>query len=64
MAGFWLGIIGFLLIGVINVLVSFSLAFNMALRSRDLPSLDRTRLYAAVRHRLRSNFKAVLFPPK
>ena len=64
MTGFWLGIIGFLLIGVINVLVSFSLAFNMALRSRDLPSIDRTRLYAAVRHRLRSDFKSVLFPPK
>jgi site-specific recombinase len=64
MAGFWLGIIGFLLIGVINVLVSFSLAFNMALRSRDLPSFDRSRLYAAVRHRLRSNFKSVIFPSK
>jgi site-specific recombinase len=64
MTGFWLGIIGFLLIGVINVLVSFSLAFNMALRSRDLPSLDRSRLYAAVRHRLRSNFKSAIFPPK
>lgn len=64
MTGFWLGIIGFLLIGVINVLVSFSLAFNMALRSRDLPSLDRRRLYIAVRQRLRNNFKSVIFPSK
>lgn len=64
MAGFWLGIVGFLMIGFINVLVSFSLAFNMALRSRDLPSLDRRRLYVAVRARLRNNFKSVLFPSK
>jgi site-specific recombinase len=64
MTGFWLGIIGFLLIGVVNVLVSFSLAFNMALRSRDLPLLDRRRLYAAVRDRLKTDFKSVLFPPR
>jgi site-specific recombinase len=64
MAGFWLGIVGFLMIGFINVLVSFSLAFNMALRSRDLPSLDRRRLYVAVRARLKNNFKSVLFPAK
>jgi len=64
MAGFWIGIVGFLMIGFINVLVSFSLAFNMALRSRDLPSLDRRRLYVAVRERLRHNFKSVLFPSK
>jgi site-specific recombinase len=63
-AGFWLGIFGILLIGIFNVLVSFSLAFNMALRSRDLPSLDRKRLYVAVRHRIKSDFTSLLFPPK
>jgi site-specific recombinase len=64
MSGFWLGILGILLIGAINVLVSFSLAFNMALRSRDLPALDRQRLYKAVRERIRADFKALIFPPK
>jgi site-specific recombinase len=64
MSGFWLGIFGVLLIGAFNVLVSFSLAFNMALRSRDLPTLDRRRLYEAVRRRIKSDFKSLLLPPK
>jgi site-specific recombinase len=64
MSGFWLGIFGVLLIGAINVLVSFSLAFNMALRSRDLPALDRQRLYRAVRERIKADFKSLLLPPK
>lgn len=64
MAGFWLGIFGVLLIGLFNVLVSFSLAFNMALRSRDLPTLDRRRLYEAVRRRIKADFKSLLLPPK
>jgi site-specific recombinase len=64
MAGFWLGIFGVLLIGLFNVLVSFSLAFNMALRSRDLPTLDRRRLYEAVRRRIKTDFKSLLLPPK
>jgi site-specific recombinase len=64
MSGFWLGIFGVLLIGAFNVMVSFSLAFNMALRSRDLPTLDRRRLYVAVRARIKSDFKSLLLPPK
>jgi site-specific recombinase len=64
MSGFWLGIFGVLLIGVFNVLVSFSLAFNMALGSRDLPTLDRRRLYVAVRRRIKSDFTSLLLPPK
>jgi site-specific recombinase len=64
MSGFWLGIFGVLLIGVFNVLISFSLAFNMALRSRDLPTLDRKRLYVAVRRRIKSDFTSLLLPPK
>jgi site-specific recombinase len=64
MSGFWLGIFGVLLIGFFNVLISFSLAFNMALRSRDLPSLDRRHLYGAVRRRIKSDFKSLLLPPK
>jgi site-specific recombinase len=64
MSGFWLGIFGVLLIGIFNVLISFSLAFNMALRSRDLPTLDRKRLYVAVRRRIKSDFTSLLLPPK
>ena len=48
MGAFWLGILGILLIGFMNVIVSFWFAFQMALRSRDLPALDRKRLYTAI----------------
>jgi site-specific recombinase len=41
------------LTGMLNVLVSFTLAFRLALRSRGLQVRDRGRLYAALRRRLR-----------
>lgn len=63
-SSFWLGILGILLIGIVNVLVSFSLAFHMALRSRDLPKLDRLRLYQALRDRIRGNIKSLIYPSK
>lgn len=63
-SGFWLGIVGVLLIGVVNVLVSFSLAFHMALRSRDLPELDRLRLYRALRDRIKGDVRGVILPGK
>ena len=63
-SGFWLGIAGIFMIGLINVSVSFALAFNMALRSRDLPKLDRYQLYIALRDRIRQNIKSVLLPGK
>lgn len=62
--GFWFGMIGIFLIGILNVLVSFALAFNMALRSRDLPEVDRSVLYKALRNKIRSDVKGVIFPPK
>ena len=64
MSGFWLGILGILAIGLINVLVSFSLAFHMALRSRDLPLFDRKRLYDAVKVGIKINIKGVFLPSK
>ena len=62
--GFWLGILGIFLVGLINVVVSFALAFNMALRSRDLPKVDRHELYLALRDRVRAQFKTLLLPKK
>lgn len=38
--------------GAINVLVSFYLAFRMALRAQNVTGIERSRIYAAVRHRL------------
>ena len=40
--------------GALNVLVSFYLAFRMALRAQNISGVERSRLYAAIRHRLRT----------
>ena len=39
--------------GAINVMVSFYLAFRMALRAHNINGVERSRIYAAIRHRLR-----------
>ena len=50
---FWWCVAAVPLTGMLNVLVSFTLAFRLALRSRGLKVLDRGRLYAALRRRMR-----------
>jgi len=64
MGAFWLGILGIFLIGFINVIVSFWFAFQMALRSRDLPALDRKRLYTAVWKRVKAQPRSLFIPSK
>ena len=54
-AAFWLAVAGIALMGVLNVLVSFALAFNMAMRSRNLRGLDRRRITSAVWRRILSD---------
>jgi site-specific recombinase len=51
-AAFWLAVAGIALMGVLNVLVSFALAFNMAMRSRNLRGLDRKRITRAIWRRI------------
>ena len=51
---FWWCVAAVPLTGALNVLVSFTLAFRLALRSRGLKVRDRGRLYAALRRRVRS----------
>jgi site-specific recombinase len=50
---FWWCVAAVPLTGALNVLVSFTLAFRLALRSRGLKVRDRGRLYAALRRRVR-----------
>jgi site-specific recombinase len=50
---FWWCVAAVPLTGMLNVLVSFTLAFRLALRSRGLQVRDRGQLYAALRRRLR-----------
>ena len=53
---------GVLSMAVLNVGVSFALAFNMAVRSRELPRTDRRQLTRAVWQRVLANPLCLLFP--
>ncbi|MCO5398208.1 site-specific recombinase [Ralstonia soli] len=61
-APFWLAVAGIALMGVLNVLVSFALAFIMAMRSRNLPRLDRWRITGAVLRRIVRDPLCLLVP--
>ncbi|WP_055335017.1 site-specific recombinase [Ralstonia solanacearum] len=61
-AAFWLAVAGIALMGVLNVLVSFALAFNMAMRSRNLRGLDRRRITGAVWRRILRDPLCLLVP--
>lgn len=64
MPSFWLAVAGIALMGLLNVAVSFALAFNMALRSRSLRRVDRHALSAAVRQRILKNPWSLIVPPR
>jgi site-specific recombinase len=60
---FWWCVAGIALTGVLNLAVSFFLAFKVALRSRGIRLNDRSRIYRAIRRRLwRKPFSFVLPP--
>ncbi len=61
-APFWLAVAGIALMGVLNVMVSFALAFNMAMRSRNLRGLDRKRITGAVWRRILRDPLCLLVP--
>ncbi|RZU01263.1 site-specific recombinase [Rivibacter subsaxonicus] len=61
---FWWCVAAIPLTGALNLGVSFLLAFKVALRSRGIRLADRSRIYAAVRHRLRTRFASFLWPPR
>ncbi len=51
-APFWWCVAGIAVTGVLNLTVSFLMAFRVALRSRGIRTFDRSRIYRAVRARL------------
>jgi site-specific recombinase len=50
---FWWCVASIPLIGALNVAVSFYLAFRVAARAHNISNVDRARIYAAIRARLR-----------
>ncbi len=60
----WWCVAGIVVIGLLNVGVSFWLAFRVALRSRGVRLPERARINAAVRRRLRTRPGEFLWPPR
>lgn len=63
-AAFWWCVAGIVLTGVLNLTVSFWLAFKVAMRSRGIRVGERKHIYAAIRHRLRRQPLSFLVPPR
>ena len=50
---FWWAVASLPLLGALNVSVSFYLAFSLAMRAQNVSGVDRSRIYAAIRARMR-----------
>jgi site-specific recombinase len=61
---FWWCLAATLLTGLLNLSVSFFLAFKVALRSRGIRLNDRSRIYRAIRQRLRHKPLSFILPPR
>lgn len=61
---FWWCVAGIAVTGVLNVTVSFWLAFKVALRSRGVRMGDRSRIGAALRRRLLTQPLSFVWPPR
>ncbi len=61
---FWWCVAGIAVTGVLNLSVSFFLAFKVALRSRGIRLADRSRIRQAIFKRLRSRPGSFVLPPK
>jgi site-specific recombinase len=63
-APFWWCVAGIAATGVLNLSVSFFLAFRVALRSRGIRLSDRSRIYRAIRRRLWQRPWSFIAPPR
>lgn len=59
---FWWCVGGVLVTGLLNVGVSFYLAFQLALRAHNVTGVQRDNIYAAVRQRLRHRTRSFFWP--
>jgi site-specific recombinase len=62
--GFWWCVGGIAVTGLLNLVVSFALAFKVALRSRGIQLRARARIRAAIFQRLRRAPLSFLLPPR
>lgn len=60
---FWWAVAGVAVIGPLNLTVSFYLAFRLALRARGITGVNRRRIAAGIRQRLRRAPLSFVLPP-
>lgn len=63
-SAFWWCVPTIVLTGMLNLGVSFTLAFKVALRSRGIQLADRARVRAAIWRRLRTQPRSFVLPPR
>ena len=63
-APFWWCVAGIVATGALNVSVSFFMAFRVALRSRGIRLVDRSRIYRAIRARLWRHPLSFIWPSR
>ena len=61
---FWWCVAGIAITGALNVAVSFYFAFLLALRAHNVSGVDRSRIYRAIRHRIRTRLGSFFWPVK
>jgi site-specific recombinase len=61
---FWWCLGGVLVTAMLNVGVSFYLAFLLALRAHSVSGVDRSRIYGAIRNRARTHLRSFFWPVK
>ncbi len=61
--GFWAAAAGVLVVGPINLGVSFYLAFRLALKAQNVGSVDRKRIRATILRRIQRHPLSFLLPP-
>ena len=63
-SAFWWAVAGVLLIGPVNLVVSFYFAFRLALKAQSINDVNRSLIGLALRRRLRSHPMSFLVPPR
>jgi site-specific recombinase len=62
-AGFWMALMAALLVGPINLAVSFYLAFRLALKAQNVSEVNRQRIQKAIVFRFKRAPRSFFWPP-
>ena len=61
---FWWAVAAVVVVGPVNLAVSFYLAFRLALKAQNINQVNRQRIRAEIRARIRSAPLSFVWPPR